>query len=214
MTLAVKAFKFTRISIINVIGFLHHQLWWKIVDYWVPFWSYMQDRSQSVWIPNCYGSKNSVGFVALQLQEFSRRLITVAKIWIYDNTPQTKQQAKQYLSTKESTTKIPKLDIAGNRVKATVFWNASDRIEIGYPQRNFIINGEDCPRLLDPFDHDLKKKRPSLASKNVFFYQDNLNVHTWVVAVGNYNELGYELLARKFYSLGSAVSDCFSFPIL
>ena len=46
----------------------------------------------------------------------------------------------------------------------------------------------------------MRKKRPHLAKKKVIFHPDNAGVHTCVVSMAKFHELGYELLPHPPYS--------------
>ena len=90
--------------------------------------------------------------------EFLRRFVIVDETWIHHNTPETKQQSKQW----ESAPKKAKVGLSANKVMATVFWDARGVIHIDYLQKGRTINGEYYTNLLDRFNEDLKKKRPHL----------------------------------------------------
>ncbi|KAG5313929.1 SETMR methyltransferase, partial [Acromyrmex insinuator] len=82
--------------------------------------------------------------------------------------------------------------------------------------RRFItqmING-DYYAALDRFNNILKKKRPHLAKKKVFFHQDNARVHTCLVPMAKFNEFRYELFPHPAYSPDLAPCDYFLFPNL
>ncbi|QQP49556.1 Uncharacterized protein FKW44_010266, partial [Caligus rogercresseyi] len=105
--------------------------------------------------------------------EFFRRFVTVDETWIHYNTPETKQQSKQWVLKGESAPKKAKVGLSANKVMATVFWDARGVIHIDYLQKGRTMNGEYYTSLLDRFNEDLKKKRPHLAKKKVLFHQDN-----------------------------------------
>ena len=146
--------------------------------------------------------------------EFLRRFVTVDETWIHHNTPETKQQSKQWVLPGESAPKKAKVGLSANKVMATVFWDARGVIHIDYLQKGRTINGEYYTNLLDRFNEDLKKKRPHLAKKKVLFHQDNARVHTCVVSMAKFHELRYELLPHPPYSPDLAPSDYFLFPNL
>ena len=88
--------------------------------------------------------------------------------WIHHNTPETKQQSKQWVLPGESAQKKAKVGLSANKVMATVFWDARGVIRIDYLQKGRTINGEYYTNLLDRVNEDLKKK-PHLAKKKVLF---------------------------------------------
>ena len=53
-----------------------------------------------------------------------------------------------------------------------------------------------------------------MAKKKFLFYQDNARVHTCVVSMAKFHELGYELVPHPPYSPDLAPSDYFLFPNL
>ena len=124
--------------------------------------------------------------------------------WIHHNTPETKQQSKQWVLPDESVQKKAKVGLSANKVMATVFWDACGVIHIDYLQKRRTINGEYYTNLLERFKKDLKKKRAHLAKKKVLFHQDNARVHSFVVSMAKFLELRYE------FSPSSAVVSGFS----
>ncbi|QQP31674.1 Putative mariner transposase [Caligus rogercresseyi] len=138
--------------------------------------------------------------------EFFRRFVTVDETWIHYNTPETKQQSKQWVLKGESAPKKANVGLSANKVMATVFWNARGVIHIDYLQKGRTMNGEYYTSLLDRFNDDLKKKRPHLAKKKVLFHQDNARVNTCVVSMAKFYELRFELLPHP--------PDYFLFPNL
>jgi len=75
-----------------------------------------------------------------------------------------------------------------------------------------MINGDYYAALLNYFNNILKKKRPHLTKKKVFFHQDNARVHTAPMA--KFNEFRYELLPHSSYSPDLTPCDYFLFPNL
>ena len=73
---------------------------------------------------------------------FLRRYVTVDETWIHSNTPETKRQSKQWVSTGKSAPKKAKLDLSTNKVMATIFLDARGIIHIDYLQKGRAINGE------------------------------------------------------------------------
>ena len=106
------------------------------------------------------------------------------------------------------------MGLSGNKVMATVFWDARGVIHIDYLQKGRIISGEYYTNLLDQFSEDLKKKRRHLAKIKVIFHHDNARVHTYLVSMTKFHELRYELLPHPPYSPDLAPSDFFLFPNL
>ena len=145
-----------------------------------------------------------------------RRFVTVDETWIqvHQNTPETNQQSKQWVLPCESAPKKAKVGLSGNKVMATVFWDARGVIHIDYLQKARTINGEYYTNLMDRFNEDLKKKRPHLAKIKVIFHQDNARLHTCVVSMAKFHELCSELLPHPTYSPDLAPSDYFLFPNL
>jgi histone-lysine N-methyltransferase SETMAR len=159
-------------------------------------------------------SQEGLALFNRNMEDFLHRFVTVDETWIHHNTPETKQQSKQWVSKGESAPKKAKVGLSANKVMATVFWDARGIIHIDYLQKGRTINGEYYANLLDRFDDDLKKNRPHLAKKKVLFHQDNARVHTCAVAMAKIHKLGYELLSHPPYSPDLAPSDYFLFPNL
>ncbi|XP_011251320.1 histone-lysine N-methyltransferase SETMAR-like [Camponotus floridanus] len=176
----------------------------KLSARWMPRLLTIDNKRNRVTI-----SKECLALFNRNSNEFLRRFITVDETWIHHNTPETKEQSKQWISRGESAPKKAKAVLSANKVMATVFWNARGIIHIDYLQKGKTINGEYYANLLDRFNDVLKEKRPHLAKKKVLFHQDNARAHTCVIAMAKFHELGYELLPHPPYS-----PDYFLFPNL
>ncbi|GBP00756.1 Histone-lysine N-methyltransferase SETMAR [Eumeta japonica] len=89
--------------------------------------------------------------------EFSRRFVTMDETWIHHNTPETKEQSKQWVSRGERGPKKAKQSLSANKVMATVFWDARGVIHIDYLEKGKTITGEYYSKLLDRFAVDFSK---------------------------------------------------------
>ncbi|GBP19909.1 Histone-lysine N-methyltransferase SETMAR [Eumeta japonica] len=157
---------------------------------------------------------HAVAMFSRNPDEFFRRFVTVDETWIHHNTPETKEQSKQWVSRGERGPKKAKQSLSANKVMATVFWDARGVIHIGYLEKGKTITGEYYSKLLDRFDVDLKQKRPHLAKKKVLFHQDYARVHTCLVTMAKIHELRYELLPHPAYSPDLAPCAYYLFPNL
>lgn len=59
----------------------------------------------------------------------------------------------------------------------------------------------------------MEEKRKYLVTKKILF-QDNPRMHTYIIAIAKFYELGYELLMHTIYLQDLALGDCFMFKIL
>ncbi|GBP84565.1 Histone-lysine N-methyltransferase SETMAR [Eumeta japonica] len=159
-------------------------------------------------------SKECLAMFRRNPDKFLRRFVTVNETWIHHNTPETKEQSKQWVSRGERGPKKAKQSLSANKVMATVFWDARGVIHIDYLEKGKTITGEYYSKLLDRFDVDLNQKRPHLAKKKVLFHQDNARVHTCLVPMAKIHELRYELLPHPAYSPDLAPCDYYLFPNL
>ncbi|XP_033218081.1 uncharacterized protein LOC117173550 [Belonocnema kinseyi] len=147
-------------------------------------------------------SKECLAMFNRNPNEFLRCFLTVDKTWIHRNTPETKEQSKQWVSSGECAPKKAKVGLSANKVMTTVFWDARCIIHIDYLQMGKIINGQYYSELLDRFDTDLKKKRPHLSKKKVLFHENNARVHT--------DKTCHSFVLNVVSNLGSlSVSRCF-----
>ncbi|GBP83022.1 Histone-lysine N-methyltransferase SETMAR [Eumeta japonica] len=103
-------------------------------------------------------SKECLAMFSRNSDEFLRRFVTVDETWIHHNTPETKEQSKQWVSRGERGPKKAKQSLSANKVMATVFWDARGVIHIDYLEKGKTITGEYYSKLLDRFDVDLKQK--------------------------------------------------------
>ena len=72
--------------------------------------------------------------------------------WIHHNTPEIKQQSKQWVLPDESALKKAKVGLSANKVMASVFWDARSVIHMDDLQKGRTINGEYYTNLLDRFN--------------------------------------------------------------
>ena len=75
-------------------------------------------------------SKNCLELFKRNSNEFLRRFVTADETWIHYNTPETKQQSKQWVSPDEPAPKKAKVSLSANKVMAKVFWHARGIIHV------------------------------------------------------------------------------------
>ncbi|GBP84034.1 Histone-lysine N-methyltransferase SETMAR [Eumeta japonica] len=66
-------------------------------------------------------SKECLAMFSRNPDEFLHRFVTVDETWIHHNTPETKEQSKQWVSRGERGPKKAKHSLSANKVMATVF---------------------------------------------------------------------------------------------
>lgn len=153
------------ISYGSVVSILNDQLGLrKLSARWVPRLLSIDHKRNRVTT-----SKDCLELFNRNSNEFLRRFVTVDETWIHYNTPETKQQSKQWVSPGEPAPKKAKVSLSANKVMATVFWDARGIIHIDYLQKGKTINGEYYANLLDRFNEDLKKNDPIWPRKKLFF---------------------------------------------
>ncbi|GBP58922.1 Histone-lysine N-methyltransferase SETMAR [Eumeta japonica] len=99
-------------------------------------------------------SKECLAMFSRNPDEFLRRFVTVDETWIHHNTPETKEQSKQWVSRGERGPRKAKQSLSANKAMATVFWDARGVIHIDYLEKGKTITGEYYSKLLDRFDVD------------------------------------------------------------
>lgn len=181
----------------------------KLTARWVPRLLTYDQKRQRV-----RDSQHGLELFQLNPREFLRRYITVDETWIYHYTPESQQQAKQWVEAGASAPKRPKTQQSAGKVMATVFWDAHGIIFIDYLQKGKTITGLYYTALLDRLSAEIKKNRPHLMNKKVLFHHDNAPAHSSVVAQVKLHELGYELLPHPPYSPDLAPCDYYLFPNL
>lgn len=87
------------------------------------------------------------------MDKFLCRIVTVDKTWIHHNTPEIKQQSKQWVQS----------------APAGVVWDARDVIHIDSLQNGKTFNGEYYANLLGQFNENLKKINDHIWSRKKFF---------------------------------------------
>ena len=90
---------------------------------------------------------------------------------------------------------------------ASVFWDAPGILFIKYLEKGKTINSDYYMALLDRLSAETKKKRPHMQKKNVLIQQDNAPCHKSMKTMVQLNELSFELLPHKPYSLNLSPSD-------
>lgn len=143
--------------------------------------------------------------------EFLRRYVTMDETWIHHYTPESNEQAKQWVLPGQRVPKRPKTQRWAGKVMASVFWDARGIIFIDYLEKGKTITGPYYSELLDRLNAEIKKKRPYLKKKKVLFHHDNAPAHKSVIAQSKLHELGYELLPQPPYSPDLAPSDYYLF---
>lgn len=136
----------------------------KLSARWVPRLLTIDHKRNRVTI-----SQECLALFNRNMNEFLRRFVTVDETWIHHNTPETKQQSKQWISRGESAPKKAKVGLSANKVMATVFWDARGIIHIDYLQKGTTINGEYYTNLLGRFNEELKKKTTSFGQEKSSF---------------------------------------------
>ncbi|XP_066254460.1 histone-lysine N-methyltransferase SETMAR-like [Euwallacea similis] len=101
-------------------------------------------------------SKESLEMFSRNSNEFLRHFVTVDEMWIHHNTPETKEQSKQWAFPGERAPKKAKMSLSTNKVMAMVFWDACGVTHIDYLKKVKAITGEYYSKLLDRSDIEAK----------------------------------------------------------
>ena len=139
--------------------------------------------------------------------DFLRRLVTI-ETWICHYTPESEQQAKQFVGPGETTPKRAKTQQSVHKVMASVFWDSSGILFIDYLVKGKTINSDYYCALLDRLKEEITRKRPRLLKKEYVFLQENAPAHKLIKKMAKTNELRLELLLHPPYSPVLAPSDC------
>ncbi|XP_026314672.1 histone-lysine N-methyltransferase SETMAR-like [Hyposmocoma kahamanoa] len=146
--------------------------------------------------------------------EFIERFVTMDETWVHHNTPETKEQSKQWKRVGSPTPKKAKVILSAGKVMASVFWDAKGIILVDYLKKGETINSDYYCSLLRRLKEEIKEKRPGLLRRKVLFHQDNARVHTSVQSMAEIHQCGFELLPHPPYSPDLAPSDFYLFPKL
>ena len=114
-------------------------------------------------------SKDCLELFNRNSNEFLWRFVAVDEIRIHYNTPEIRQQSKQWVSAGEPAPKKAKVSLSANKIMVTVFWDTRGIIHIDNLQKGKTINGGYYANLLDRFNEDLKKNEPIWPRKKFFF---------------------------------------------
>lgn len=194
----------------TVFHIIHNDLGMrKLCARWVPRSLTIDQKHERV-----TKSKECLAMFKRNKSEFLRRYITVDETWVHHYTPETQEQAKQWVSPGESAPKRPKTQTTAGKVMATIFWDSHGVIFIDYLEKGKTINSEYYTQLLDHLKEEIGKKRPHLAKKKVLFHQDNAPPHKSMKTMSKLAELHFELLPHPPYSPDLAPCDYYLFPNL
>jgi len=146
--------------------------------------------------------------------DFVCRFITMDEIWMHHDTPESKQQSKQWTEASCSAPKKTRSVPSAGKVMASVFWDAEGILFIVYFEKGKTITGEYYSNLLTRLDGKKFVRKVPFCKKIIIFHQDNAPAHKSVLAVGKLRDMHYELLEHPPYSPDLAPSDFSLFPKL
>lgn len=202
--------KMVNISTERVLNILHKFLGMKkLCARWVPRVLTIDQKRIRV-----LTSQRNLTNYTRNSSEFLRLFITMDETWIHHYTPESSQQAKQWVEPSGSAPKRPKTQQSAGKVMASVFWDAQGIIFIDYLEKGKTITGAYYSSLLDRLKEEVKQKRPHLAKKKIRYHHDNAPSHSSLIAQGKLYELGFELVPQPPYSPDLAPSDFYLFPNL
>ena len=93
-----------------------------------------------------------------QNEDFLSRFITVDETWLYNYSPETKEQSKQWITKSESASKKGKILSSTKKVMAIVFWDSHSIFFINYLEKCKTITGKYYASLHDQLMQKLHKK--------------------------------------------------------
>jgi len=146
--------------------------------------------------------------------DFVHRFITMDETWIHHNTPESKQQSKQWTEAGCSAPKKTRSVPSAGKVMALVFWDAEGILFIDYLEKGNTITSEYYSNLLTRPDKKIREKRPGLQKKKSSFIRTIHPSRKVFWSIGKLRDLHYELLEHPPYSPDLAPSDFYLFPKL
>ena len=156
-------------------------------------------------------SKRNLDMFRNKSSEFLCRYVTMDETWIHHYTPESREEAKEWVLPGGSAPKRSKTQQSAGKVMASVFWDAHGIIFIDYLEKGKTITGAYYSALLYQLKDENKKKRPHLQKKKILFHHDNAPAHTSTIAQAKLHELKFELLPHPPYSPDLAPSDYYLF---
>ena len=118
-------------------------------------------------------------------EDFLLCLVTVDETWVHYYEPENIAQSCQWVGPGSSRPKKFKTHPSAGKVMATVFWDAKSVIMLDFLPKRTTITGVYYANLLDQLRTLIHEKRQSKHSKGVLLQQDNMGVHTCIVAKCN-----------------------------
>jgi len=88
--------------------------------------------------------------------------------------------------------KFRKIDSAGGKIMASVFWDSEGVLMIGYLERGKTVTGVYCAELIRKLRSAIKEKRCGKSSHGVLLHQDDAPANTSAVAMAAIRECGFE----------------------
>lgn len=167
--------------------------------------------------------------------ESPKRFVTVNEIWIYHiksattanggNRAEDAQDDSQAVDNHRSKKRkrMQQQSQSGDKVLATVFWDANGIILIDYLEMGSTkLTANQYNDLLDRLDSKLSEKRPHSTKENVLFHCDtipalattNLSSSATTKIMAKLKDLKYELLFHPQYSPDLDPSEFYLFPNL
>ena len=199
--------KIVSISTECVVNILHtHLCMRKLYERWVPRLLTIDQKRIHMTI-----SARNLAYFNRNPKEFLRRFVTMDETWIHHCTPDSREGSKQQVKPGESAPKRPKPQQSAGKVMVSVFWDAHGVIFINYLEKGRTITGAYYAALLDRLVYEIRKKRPHLKQKKIFFHDVNAPSHTSNVAQPKKHKLGFKSLPHPPYSPDLAPSDYYLF---
>ena len=87
--------------------------------------------------------------------DFPRQLVTINQTWIRHYTPESKQQAKQYVGPVGTAPERAKIQQSVGKVMASVFWDSSGILFIDYLEKRKIMNSDYKCSFLDQLKEEI-----------------------------------------------------------
>ncbi|KAF8789505.1 Histone-lysine N-methyltransferase SETMAR like protein [Argiope bruennichi] len=111
-----------------------------------------------------------------EIKTFLHRNVTMDETWIHHYTPDSKRSSAEWKAADKSGSKRPKPQKSAGKIMVSVFWDEHGILFIDYLEKGKTINSEYYMALLDRLSAEIKKERPHMQKKKVFFTTPQLFV--------------------------------------
>jgi histone-lysine N-methyltransferase SETMAR len=140
--------------------------------------------------------------------DFLKSIVTGDETWVLYDTPETKEQSKQWMHTSSpNKPKKFKQMFSNRKVRATVFWDRKGVLLVNFMEPGTTINADVYCQTLRRLRRAIQNKRRGMLSSGVVLIHDNARPHTAAVTRELLAQFQWDVFDHPPYSPDLAPSD-------